>query len=77
MGSMGGVSSSPLLGVLLGLSIGAGASGGANAQIGYPGPNSNFNEQKVGVYTLPDPLKMQDGTQVRDARPGWSAGDPR
>ena len=28
---------------------------------------SNYDEAKVGTYTLPDPLKMSDGTVVRDA----------
>jgi len=28
----------------------------------------NYDESKVGTYTLPDPLVLQDGTPVRDAR---------
>jgi hypothetical protein len=28
---------------------------------------SNYDEKKVAPYTLPDPLKMMDGTPVRDA----------
>jgi hypothetical protein len=39
-----------------------------NAQIGYAGPQSNYDEQKVGTYLLPDPLTMQDGTRVTDAK---------
>jgi hypothetical protein len=31
---------------------------------------SNYDEAKAGSYTLPDPLKMADGTAVRDAK-GW------
>ena len=48
--------------------IGAVAPCEANAQIGDPGPDSNFNELKVGKYKLPDPLTMKDGTRVRDAK---------
>lgn len=29
---------------------------------------ANYDEAKVGQYTLPDPLKMEDGTPVADAR---------
>lgn len=29
---------------------------------------SNYDESKVGQYTLPDPLVLQNGTPVRDAR---------
>jgi (4-O-methyl)-D-glucuronate---lignin esterase len=29
---------------------------------------SNYDESKVGTYTLPDPLKLADGTPVRDAK---------
>src|SRR5688572_31504120 len=29
---------------------------------------SNYDEAKVGSYTLPDPLVMSDGKPVRDAR---------
>lgn len=28
----------------------------------------NYDETKVGTYTLPDPLKLNDGTPVRDAK---------
>ncbi len=28
---------------------------------------SNYDEAKVGAYTLPDPLKLQNGQPVRDA----------
>lgn len=54
----------PQLGLVLGLCIGLFASGASLAQIGYPGPKSNFNEQNVGTYTLPAPLTMEDGTRV-------------
>jgi hypothetical protein len=30
-------------------------------------PNINYDESKVGNYTLPDPLVCADGTQVTDA----------
>ena len=30
--------------------------------------NYNYDESKVGTYTLPDPLKMNDGKPVRDAK---------
>lgn len=33
---------------------------------------SNYDEAKVGTYTLPDPLVMADGKAVRDAR-AWQA----
>jgi hypothetical protein len=29
---------------------------------------ANYDEAKVGTYTLPDPLKMADGTDVRDVK---------
>src|SRR5688500_15889522 len=32
---------------------------------------SNYDEAKVGTYTLPDPLKMSDGTTVRDVK-AWA-----
>lgn len=33
-----------------------------------PSAQANYDESKVGSYTLPDPLKMNDGTPVRTAR---------
>ena len=36
----------------------------------------NYDESKVGTYTLPDPLKMNDGTQVRDAKTWYSKRRP-
>ena len=33
--------------------------------------DANYEEAKVPVYTLPDPLRFVDGTPVRDAR-GWT-----
>src|SRR4051794_23592106 len=33
---------------------------------------ANYDESTVPNYTLPDPLKMQDGTPVRDAKT-WTA----
>ena len=33
---------------------------------------SNYDESKVGTFTLPDPLAMADGTPVRDAKT-WQA----
>lgn len=60
--------STPILGLLFGVAIGAIAPCKLNAQIGYPGPKSNYDEQKVGTYVLPDPLTMQDGTRVTDAK---------
>ena len=32
---------------------------------------SNYDEAKAGAYTLPDPLKMSDGSAVRDAK-AWA-----
>ena len=32
-----------------------------------PRPGTNYDEAKVGTYTLPDPLVLNDGTPVRDA----------
>jgi hypothetical protein len=31
-------------------------------------PATNYDESKVGTYTLPDPLKLEDGGRVRDAK---------
>lgn len=33
-----------------------------------PAPKPNYDEDKVPVYTLPDPLVMADGTKVTDAQ---------
>src|SRR5258706_12914442 len=35
------------------------------------GVPANYDESKVGSYTLPDPLLMSDGTRVKDAKT-WS-----
>ena len=37
-----------------------------------PSAQANYDESKVGSYTLPDPLKMNDGTPVRSAK-DWTA----
>jgi hypothetical protein len=37
------------------------------ALLGQNPPDANYDETKVGSYTLPDPLKLADGTPVRDA----------
>src|SRR5580700_10508898 len=37
-----------------------------------PARATNYDESKVGIYTLPDPLVLQDGRPVRDAAT-WSA----
>src|SRR5262249_1208009 len=34
-------------------------------------PDANYDEAKVGKYTLPDPLVLQNGERVRDAE-GWN-----
>lgn len=34
-------------------------------------PEANYDESKVGQYTLPDPLSMQNGRPVKDAR-AWT-----
>ncbi len=34
-------------------------------------PGANYDEAKVGAYTLPDPLVAGDGTKITDA-PGWA-----
>ena len=31
----------------------------------------NYDEAKVGTYTLPDPLKLNDGKAVRNAKTWW------
>src|SRR6185295_8446577 len=33
-----------------------------------PKPNTNYDESKVGTYTLPDPLLLANGQRVRDAK---------
>src|SRR5262245_17889715 len=43
----------------------------------YPDDNKadipvNYTESKVGEYTLPDPLTLSDGTNVRDAA-AWNS----
>lgn len=36
----------------------------------------NYHEDKVGTYTLPDPLKLEDGKPVRDAKTWYSKRRP-
>src|SRR5271170_1672960 len=36
----------------------------------------NYDEAKVGIYALPDPLKLNDGEAVRDARTWYSKRRP-
>ena len=36
----------------------------------------NYDEAKVGTYTLPDPLKLNDGKPVRDAKTWYSKRRP-
>ncbi|HEX3356311.1 MAG TPA: hypothetical protein VHS31_04950 [Tepidisphaeraceae bacterium] len=36
----------------------------------------NYTEAKVGTYTLPDPLKLEDGTPVRDAKTWYEKRRP-
>src|SRR5580698_6752440 len=36
----------------------------------------NYDEAKVGTYTLPDPLKLNDGKSVRDAKTWYSKRRP-
>ena len=31
-------------------------------------PKANFDESKAGQYTLPDPLRMENGDPVKDAK---------
>ena len=41
---------------------------GPPAETPIAGIPVNYHEDKVGTYTLADPLKLEDGTPVRDAR---------
>lgn len=36
----------------------------------------NYHEDKVGTYTLADPLKLEDGTPVRDAKTWFTLRRP-
>ena len=36
----------------------------------------NYDESKVGTYTLPDPLVMEDGKPVKDAKTWYSKRRP-
>jgi hypothetical protein len=36
----------------------------------------NYDETKVGAYTLPDPLQLNDGKPVRDAKTWWNKRRP-
>src|ERR1700722_6042131 len=36
----------------------------------------NYDESKTGTYTLPDPLKLNDGTPVRDAKTWYAKRRP-
>jgi hypothetical protein len=48
--------------------LGADANGNPLRRATKTGHVSNYDEAKVGTYTLPDPLKLADGTPVRDAK---------
>src|ERR1700722_13915644 len=37
---------------------------------------SNYDESKVGTYSLPDPLTLNDGTPVRDAQTWYTKRRP-
>ncbi len=37
----------------------------------------NYDEAKVGTYTLPDPLKLNDGKPVRNAKTWWTKRRPQ
>jgi hypothetical protein len=37
----------------------------------------NYDEAKVGTYTLPDPLKLNDGKAVRNAKTWWTKRRPQ
>ncbi len=37
----------------------------------------NYDEAKVGTYTLPDPLLLEDGKQVKDAKTWWTKRRPQ
>jgi hypothetical protein len=52
--------------------LGSYANGNPLRRATKTGHVSNYDEAKVGTYTLPDPLKMADGTPVRDAQT-WQA----
>ena len=53
-------------------SLRAGANGMDPAAPNY----ANFDETRVGNYTLPDPLKLADGTEVRNANDWWTKRRP-
>ena len=53
-----------VLACLLGIMV-LTATGAVGAE---PAPKPNYDEDKVPVYTLPDPLAMADGTKVTDAQ---------
>ncbi len=36
----------------------------------------NYDELKVGAYTLPDPLRLENGKQVKDAKTWWTKRRP-
>lgn len=37
----------------------------------------NYNQSKVGTYTLPDPLRLNDGKPVRNAKTWWTKRRPQ
>lgn len=37
----------------------------------------NYDESKVGTYTLPDPLRLDNGKKVRNARTWWTERRPQ
>jgi hypothetical protein len=41
------------------------------------GISVNYDEAKVGTYTLPDPLKLNDGKPVRNAKAWWTKRRPQ
>ncbi len=63
--------------IVLGLTFTASkaAQGAASPPKEVAGIPVNYDEAKVGTYTLPDPLVMSNGSAVKDAK-GWKARRP-
>ena len=54
----------------------AGKAPGSPVRRAKTGHLSNYDESKVGEYTLPDPLKLQNGQPVRDAETWYKIRRP-
>lgn len=56
--------------------LGSDANGNPLRRSALTGHVSNYDESKVGTYTLPEPLVLQNGQRVKDAADWWAQRRP-